>query len=420
MKTVVMASSQKNIENKTIFIQIASYRDEELPLTVASCLKNAASPDRLRFGIYNQYGDETKHCLDEYKSDPRFKITSIPWRESRGLNIARNSCEELYDNEDFTLQIDSHMRFAKGWDNLLIKEWEKCEFEKAVLTCYPPEYRYENNKEVLVDIPPSMMYVNSFYKGFIPTFDSKIIPVKFNKPYKVCFASGGFIFCKGYVCEEVPHNREISFIEEMSHSLRLFTHGYRMFCPTVWVVYHLYLRSKLGAHFFWSDFHEDTELKKLKVYEKMEQTSDAFQRDLLLNGNPELLGDENTYEDFENYTGVNFKEKLIHPSQLEGLEPPYALDSNWIDEVSPIKMIPVDITVDMSEFDMTLDYEFWYFALHDQEENELLREDIKRDNWNIDAIKIKKEFPLRKSPQKYIIWPYSKSKGWLERKVYSL
>jgi UDP-N-acetylglucosamine (GlcNAc):hydroxyproline polypeptide GlcNAc-transferase len=405
---------------KTIFIQIASYRDEELPLTIASCLKNASSPERLRFGIFHQYGIETEHCLDAYKDDARFKITSIPWRESRGLGVARNSCEELYDNEDFTLQIDSHMRFVKNWDSLIIQEWGKCEFEKAVLTCYPPEYRYENGKEVFIDFPPAMMYINSFYQGFIPTFDSKVLPGKITKPRKVCFASGGFIFCKGIVCKEVPHDREISFVEEMAHSLRLFTYGYRMFCPTSWGMYHLYLRSKLGAHFFWSDFHEDLELKEQKIYEKMQDTSDAFQRDLLLNGNPDLLGKESSYEDFQNFSGINFKERLIHPSQLEGLEPPYATNSKWIDEVSPVKMMPVDITIDTSEFDMTLDYEFWYFALHDEENNELIRDDIKRNSWNVDSLHIKKEYPLRKVPKKYSVWPYSKSKGWLEHKIFPL
>ena len=405
---------------KTIFIQISSYRDEELPLTIASCLKNAASPDRLRFGICHQYGDETKHCLDEYKDDDRFKITAVPWRKSRGLGVARNACEQLYGGEDFTLQIDSHMRFAKNWDDQLIAEWRKCDFEKAVLTGYPPEYRYQNGKEVFIEFPPAMKYITSFYKGFIPIFDSKIIPVKITKPYRVCFASGGFIFCKGIVCTEVPHDREISFVEEMAHSLRLFTFGYRMFCPTSWVIYHLYLRSKLGAHFFWSDFDKDPILKKQKIYQKMEETNDAFQKDLLLNGNPKLLGSENTYEEFQNYTGVNFKEKLIHPSQLEGLEPPYATNGDWIDEVSPVKMIPVDITIDTSEFDMTLDYEFWYFALHDDENNELIRDDIRKNDWNVDSLSIKKEYPLRKTPTKYSVWPYSKSKGWLEHKIYSL
>ncbi len=405
---------------QTIFIQISSYRDEELPLTIASCLKNAAYPDRLRFGIYHQYGDETEHCIDEYKDDNRFKITAIPWRESRGLGIARNICEELYSGEDFTLQIDSHMRFAQDWDKQLIKEWQSCNFEKAVLTGYPPEYRYEDGKEIFIEFPPAMKYIKNFYKGFIPMFDSKIIPVKITKPYKVCFASGGFVFCRGQVCNEVPHRREVSFVEEMAHSLRLFTHGYRMYCPTSWAFYHLYLRSKLGAHFFWTDFAKDPELNKQKVYQKMEDASDAFLKDLLLNGNPELLGTENTYEEFQNYCGVHFKERLIHPKQLEGLEPPYASNNNWINEVSPVKMVPVDITIDTTQLDMTLDYDFWYFGLHDEDDNELLRDDIKKDNWNITSIEIKKDYPLRKTPKKYVLWLHSKSRGWLDKKIYQL
>ncbi len=265
-----------------------------------------------------------------------------------------------------------------------------------------------------------MKYIKNFYKGFIPMFDSKIIPVKITKPYKVCFASGGFVFCRGQVCKEVPHQREVSFVEEMAHSLRLFTHGYRMYCPTSWTFYHLYLRSKLGAHFFWTDFARDPELNKQKVYQKMEDASDAFLKDLLLNGNPKLLGTENTYEEFQNYCGVNFKERLIHPKQLEGLEPPYTTDSNWINEVSSVKMVPVDITIDTTQFDMTLDYDFWYFGLHDEDDNELIRDDIKKDDWNISSIQIKKEYPLRKTPKKYVLWLHSKSHGWLDKKIYQL
>ena len=42
---------QDAMKEETIFIQIASYRDPELPITLQSCIENANNPENLRFGI---------------------------------------------------------------------------------------------------------------------------------------------------------------------------------------------------------------------------------------------------------------------------------------------------------------------------------------------------------------------------------
>ena len=91
----------------TIFVQIASYRDDELPKTIASCLAYAAHPERLRFGIASQDGPETHGQIAQYAHDPRFRIADIWWRDSRGVGVARNITDRQYKGEDFYLQIDS-------------------------------------------------------------------------------------------------------------------------------------------------------------------------------------------------------------------------------------------------------------------------------------------------------------------------
>ena len=100
-----------------IFIQIASYRDSQLLLTVKDCIKNAKNPEKLVFGICWQH-DETDN-LEEFKNDPRFKIVDVPYSESKGVCWARNAVQQLYSNEEYTLQIDSHIRFNKNWDETI-------------------------------------------------------------------------------------------------------------------------------------------------------------------------------------------------------------------------------------------------------------------------------------------------------------
>ena len=106
----------------TIFIQIASYRDPQLLPTIKSILENAKYPKNLRFGICRQYHPEDGFdSLDEYKDDNRFRVIDVLYSESKGVCWARNQVQQLYKNEKYTLQIDSHMRFEKNWDDVLIK-----------------------------------------------------------------------------------------------------------------------------------------------------------------------------------------------------------------------------------------------------------------------------------------------------------
>ena len=56
----------ENLNNNKIFIQIASYRDVELPMTIKDCIENASNPDNLTFGICWQHGDDEDLSLILY------------------------------------------------------------------------------------------------------------------------------------------------------------------------------------------------------------------------------------------------------------------------------------------------------------------------------------------------------------------
>ncbi|MEO0367382.1 MAG: GlcNAc-transferase family protein [Pseudomonadota bacterium] len=73
-----------------IFVQIASYRDAELPKTIRSALSNAAEPNRLTFGICWQYDKATYTDLDPYIEDSRFRIDQVYYEDGNGCCWARN------------------------------------------------------------------------------------------------------------------------------------------------------------------------------------------------------------------------------------------------------------------------------------------------------------------------------------------
>ena len=117
--------------NGKIFIQIASYRDPQLIPTIKDCIKNAKKPEKLVFSIAWQHSDADKwDNLDEFKGDDRFKIVDIPYLESKGACWARNQLQQNYNNEEYTLQLDSHHRFIENWDEeFWSRDNRKCDWD---------------------------------------------------------------------------------------------------------------------------------------------------------------------------------------------------------------------------------------------------------------------------------------------------
>ena len=131
-----------------IFVQIASYRDPQLEPTIKDMLANAKKPKNLVFSIARQFSEtDGFDNIDEYRKDKRFKIIDIPYEEAKGVCWARNLTQQLYNGEEYTLQIDSHMRTIKDWDTILIKMikgLQKDGYKKPLLTGYVPSFDPEN------------------------------------------------------------------------------------------------------------------------------------------------------------------------------------------------------------------------------------------------------------------------------------
>ena len=121
-----------------IFVQIASYRDPQLIPTIKDMLEKAKKPKNIRLGIARQFHPEDGFDdLSEYENDKRFRILNIPYTESTGVCWARNLTQQLYEGEEYTVQLDSHMRFEQDWDDTLIKMIKKLQkkgYKKHLLT----------------------------------------------------------------------------------------------------------------------------------------------------------------------------------------------------------------------------------------------------------------------------------------------
>ena len=397
--------------SKKIFVQIASYRDPELVPTIRDCINKAANPDSLTFGLCWQR-DETE-TLQEFANDSRFSVLDYHWSKSKGLCWARSEIQKLWNGEDYTLQLDSHHRFAEKWDEQLLEMMSMTESSKPIITTYAGMYRPSDNK--LLNTEPYKMVASNFTPGGTIMFRPHSIPnwENLNKPIPARFVSGHFFFTIGQHCNEYKYDPNIYFAgDEISLSIRSFTLGYDLFHPHRTVVWHEYTREGRTKH--WTDF--DTHNVQAKVVERpwweMDNDSKRRLRHMLQeeDNNIDLgiygLGNVRSHRDYELYTGIHFKNRKLHPSTLRGVDPPINDDSNWYE----LKEVEYNIPVKLPEFSRI--NKFVYVGIEDAQGNVLFRRDIVDVNEKNTSMK----FTSVTEPVKIVIWPMDENGQWYDRK----
>ena len=408
-----------------IFVQIASYRDPQLIPTIKDMIGNSKLPENLRIGIARQFHPEDKFDdLTEYENDDRFRILNIPHEESTGVCWARNQVQQLYKNEEYTLQIDSHMRFEKNWDETLInmiKELQEKGYKKPLLTGYVSSFDPENDPEGRVTEPWRMAFDRFTPEGVV-FFLPEVIPgwKELTEPIPSRFYSAHFCFTLGEFSKEVQHDPEYYFHgEEISVGVRAYTHGYDLFHPHKVIIWHEYTRK--GRTKQWDD-DKEWYLKNNSSHSKNRKIlgidGESFDGDLGKYG----FGTERTLKDYEKYAGVMFSKRSIQQYTIDKKYPPNPYDFNneeeW--EKSFLQIFKHCIDLPLNKIPEN-DYEFFVVAFHNKSDETLFRQDadvneiIRIKNDSDGYGKIWREFNTQEKPSYWVVWPFSKSKGWCER-----
>ena len=408
-----------------IFVQIASYRDPELVKTIEDILDKAKKPKNLVFAIARQYADEDGFDnLDKWRKDKRFKILDIPYAESKGACWARNKLQQLYNNEEYTLQLDSHMRFNQDWDDTLIKiikGLQKDGYKKPLLTSYACSYEPTNDPAGRVQDPWRMVFDRFAPEGnvfFTPETIDEWKTLK--KPIPARFYSAHYAFTLGQFAKEVQHNPEYYFHgEEISIAVRAYTWGYDLFHPHFPIIYHEYTRK--GKVKQWDDDKEWVKRNDRAHYlNKRLFGVDGVEQE----GHDGLygFGPVRTLRDYEKYAGIHFAKRAVQQWTIEKKNPPvkeeYETEEEWEKSFSIIFRHCIDVQYDSVP---EKDYEYWVVAFHDENDETLYRRDADKNEINSmmndpdKYCKIWRDFQTTKQPKYWVVWPYSTSKGWCDR-----
>jgi hypothetical protein len=407
-----------------IFVQIASYRDPQLIPTIENMLENAKRPKNVVIGVARQFHPEDGFDdLSKYEKDKRFRVLNIPYTESKGVCWARHQVQQLYGGEEYTLQIDSHMRFEKNWDDemiKMIKQLQKKGYKKPLLTGYVSSFDPDNDPAGRVTEPWRMSFDRFTPEGVV-FFLPETIPgwKEIKQPVPARFYSAHYCFTLGQFSTEVQHDPEFYFHgEEISISVRAYTHGYDLFHSHKVLIWHEYTRK--GRTKQWDD-DKDWHLRNTACHIKNRQLlgvdGEKYDGDY-----SQWFGSERTVSDYEKYAGILFETRGVQQEMIDKKYPPNTYDfeneEEWKKSFSTIFKHCIDINyVSVPE----TDYEYWVVAFHNDKDETLYRRDA--DINEISSFKndpdgyckVWREFNTTQKPKYWVVWPYSKSKGWCDR-----
>ncbi len=291
-----------------IFISIASYRDPDLINTVRNCYEQAYDKDGLFFCVVSQ-ADFEEHPDLSFVPENQIRYIRIPWQKSLGACWAREIATRRIEKEYF-LQIDSHSRFVKNWDSLVIKKYNQCEkyWGEMVFTHHPNGFERTGGK----DIYNQKIQEKPNFSTAVWSEEARMLqPVwYFTEPseygYESFYVCANSFFCKTKIIEDVPYDKDLYFMgEEPSLTIRLYTRNIRVINPPMNYMFHMYNpdAKKVKRRLHWEDNQSWFDMNK-KSYERLAK---------IMTGDMSLgiygVGSIKKYQEFKEKIGVDLDQK---------------------------------------------------------------------------------------------------------------
>lgn len=274
-------------DDGSIFLSVATYRDENCVNTLNWAYEKAQNPENLFVGLVQQ--NCHKNCmsgvLEGGKVEPvrpdvdcyktfcegkgkkwcdrgQLRVLNIEESESLGPYAARYFSSKLWYGEQWYMQIDAHMTFATGWDANSVDMLQRAPSKKPVITHYPPPHTVSldgiSNKPAPRICDP-LFAVDALEAQIIRLDGADVYDEMHNDiPRFAPFVAAGYFVAHSDFLREVPFDPFLPWIfmgEEIIMSARLWTSGFDIFSPSESVVGHMYVRRQTPK--FWETVGRD-------------------------------------------------------------------------------------------------------------------------------------------------------------------
>jgi glycosyltransferase involved in cell wall biosynthesis len=407
-----------------VFVQLASYRDPQLIPTIEDMLEKADNPKMFNFGICWQY-DETED-ITKYDKKKNYRVKKFHYSESKGLGWARNITNSLYRGEPLILQLDTHHRFAKGWDTMMLEDFKQAKLvsDKPVITTYLTPFEVPQDPQTYEKSPCLMSQYEFSQDKLLMSRPYHIMDHKERTHViRARTISGHFFLADGKFLEEVPYDPDIYFggyTEETTLSVRAFTNGYDFFSPYRQYIWHEYTRDGRPKH--WEDHGIKSKTKKTSgerdIFARQKTRQLFDQEDNGIVFGEYGLGNVRTLHDYEVYGGFDFKKCRIQDYTLNVKEPPNPPD--WENQ-----FISNDYSIECvwdKEFFLKNNFEkpkLLTLGIQNSSDAEIYRKDflIENDSDYLNFVKTSymAEFKSIDKPSKIVMYLMDEDNNWSER-----
>ncbi len=255
-------SYEKN--DTPLFIGISAFRDNRCSKTLYNLFTKAKYPERINIGVVQQWKfDEDDDCLGEYckmveELNPEMwkasggvcphyhqvKVMRLDYRESQGPCYGRHFQSYMLRDEEFCLQLDSHMDVILDWDKELMDMWGRTNNEYGILSVYVSGIENLPQNGTLAKYAPHLCELTFEGKSKKePRYEHTRNVRGLKAPLLTTAFAGGFNFGKCHSWKAVPYDPGLKKVfngEEFSMAARLWTLGYDFYTPDRSVVGHDY------------------------------------------------------------------------------------------------------------------------------------------------------------------------------------
>lgn len=329
-----------DLDAARIFVRIPAYRDPETLPTLERLFERAERPERITVGVCWQYGPDEGPLPVPIRYAGRVRVVDVPAEESRGPAWARHRAEGLLRDEDFVLGVDAHTQPAIGWDAALLDTWRRAG-PRAVLSAPPAGYKAPDllrsnplpgyRRPHRVDRRGLLELRTGFFDGFPEA------------PVRGAFVVSRFVFAPAEAIRAVPCDPGLYLDEEdLTLSVRLFTHGWDVYAPADVFMWHLYNDDGEQRPLHWKAYDDWRSLRAearrrarrllgiepLKAHEQPDP-DDRYR-----------LGTARTLDDFAAFCGFDVRAGRPTPAAdrcpwVEALREVASIDGYWIAPPDP-------------------------------------------------------------------------------------
>jgi [Skp1-protein]-hydroxyproline N-acetylglucosaminyltransferase len=269
----------------SIFLSVASFREHLLADTLMSAYSSATQPEKLFVGVIvnNCFGfpgddpckgspkvvgqdlngrdilqiedgkPDTNHIetfctnttVQRYCERGQVRVLYINETDALGPAVTRYYSSKLWGGETYYCQVDSHLKFANGWDELYIQDLKLTRnFPKSVLSTYPPGFvNFRQEPPFTPGTRLCRCQIRS-NEGFLPRVEMEGRCNETEaRPTQMAFLGAGFFFARAEFIVDVPFDPFLPWLfmgEEVALSIRAWTSGWNIYAPRKNLIGHQY------------------------------------------------------------------------------------------------------------------------------------------------------------------------------------